>query len=227
MLGPEVRDANVAVVAAVAPAQVSADPALGRLGVRVIAIVEDHQLHMAEDDLDWIIVRAAFGQTDPVQEQGAHHPPGLARFAGMRPILIEGHPERKVRIPATHLLHELANTLGILAWQKHPMHLATDRVIAHEQVEVPAGLLIARQHQSLGRGVTPTAVGFDRNGLDVEEQQPAVGWQIPKNPADPGQDGEAAGILTDELALDAPKADVVFLALAASAPARWISRYVS
>jgi hypothetical protein len=46
-----------------------------------------------------------------------------------------------------------------------------------------------------------------------------------ENPADPGQDGRALGILADEFALDAPKADIVFLAPAAGVPAQWTSRY--
>jgi len=46
-----------------------------------------------------------------------------------------------------------------------------------------------------------------------------------KNPADPGQDGRALGILADEFALDAPKVNIVFLAPAASAPAQWTSQY--
>jgi hypothetical protein len=42
-----------------------------------------------------------------------------------------------------------------------------------------------------------------------------------ENPADPGQDGRPLGILADELALDTPQVDIVFLATAAGAPARW------
>jgi hypothetical protein len=46
-----------------------------------------------------------------------------------------------------------------------------------------------------------------------------------ENPADPGQNGRALGILADEFALDPPEVNIVFLALAAGAPARGTSRY--
>jgi hypothetical protein len=39
-----------------------------------------------------------------------------------------------------------------------------------------------------------------------------------ENPADPGQDGGSLGILADELALDAPQVNIVFLATGAGAP---------
>jgi len=46
-----------------------------------------------------------------------------------------------------------------------------------------------------------------------------------ENPAEPGQNGQAARIGADELALDAPQVDSVFLAPAAGVPVRWTSRY--
>jgi hypothetical protein len=46
-----------------------------------------------------------------------------------------------------------------------------------------------------------------------------------ENPADPGQDGRPLGIGADELALDAPQVDIVFLAPAAAVPAQWPLRY--
>jgi hypothetical protein len=48
-----------------------------------------------------------------------------------------------------------------------------------------------------------------------------------ENPADPSENGGPLRVLAEKLALDAPKADVVFLALAASAPAQWTSPDVS
>jgi hypothetical protein len=47
MFRAQVGNVNEPVVAAVAPAQVSADPALGGAGIKVIAVVQDHQLHIA------------------------------------------------------------------------------------------------------------------------------------------------------------------------------------
>lgn len=59
MLGPEIGDANVAVAAAVAPAQVSADSTLGSVGIGIIAVVQDHQLHIAEEDFNRIVIGTA------------------------------------------------------------------------------------------------------------------------------------------------------------------------
>ena len=105
------------------------------------------------------------------------------------------------------------------------MHLTADGVVGHEQVEEPPRFLVAGQDQPSGRGVAPAAVSFHGNRLDVEKHQPAVVRQMLENPADPGQDGGALRVLTDELALDAPEVNIVFLALAAGVPAQGTSRY--
>ena len=225
MLGPEIGNGNVAVAAAVAPAQMSANTRLGRLDIWVITVVQDHELYIAKERFDRIVIGAAFRQADPVQVQLPHHPPGFARFAGMGTVLIERDPQRHIGMPAAHLAHKPADMLGRFARQHHPMHLAADRVVAHKQVEEASCFLGARQDEALGRGIAPAAVSLHGNRLDIEKQQPAVAWQMLENPADPGQDGGALGILADEFALDAPEVDIVFLALAAGVPAQWTSRY--
>ena len=106
------------------------------------------------------------------------------------------------------------------------MHFSADGIVDHEQIEMPARLLVSRQHEPLGGGVTSPAVGFDGNRLDVEKQQTPLARQMPENPADPGQDRRALRVLTDQLALNAPKAQTVFLATAASVHDPGISPHV-
>jgi hypothetical protein len=211
---------NVAIVAAIAPAQVSAKPGLSGMGIRVMAVIQDHQLHIAKDGFYRVVIWAAFGQTDPVQVQLPHHSPRSTRFDRVSTVLVQRDPHWLVGIPAAYLSHELTHLLGAFARQHHPMHLATDRIVADEQVEEPACFLSAGQHQSLGRGIAPAAIGFHRNRLDIEKQQPATRRQMLENPADPGQAGGSLRILADELALDAPQMNIVFLATDAGAPAR-------
>ena len=115
MLGIEIRDVNKPVMATVATPQVRTDPALSGFRFGVIAVVQDHQLHIAEDRFDRVVVWTAFGQADPMQVKFPHRPPRLARFAGMGPVLIEHHPKRGLGIPAAHLSHELANAVGAFA----------------------------------------------------------------------------------------------------------------
>jgi hypothetical protein len=43
-----------------------------------------------------------------------------------------------------------------------------------------------------------------------------------ENPANPGQDGRSLGIVADQLALNAPQVDIVFLAIDAGTPAQWL-----
>jgi hypothetical protein len=44
-----------------------ADAPLCRFDIRIIAVIQDHQLNVAEDILDRVIIGAAFRQGDPVQ----------------------------------------------------------------------------------------------------------------------------------------------------------------
>jgi hypothetical protein len=69
----QVRDTDAPVESAIAPPQMPADPPLRCFRVRVIAVVEHHQLDVAEDPLDGIIIGTAFGQRDPMQFQLPHH----------------------------------------------------------------------------------------------------------------------------------------------------------
>ena len=96
----------MAIAPPIASTPVRADSPLGRGRIRVVAVVQDHQLHIAEQRLDWIVIRASLGQTHPVQLQRAHGLPGRARLARMRSVLIQHYPNFLVRIPAPNLPQE-------------------------------------------------------------------------------------------------------------------------
>lgn len=66
------------VFASITSPQMGTDPPLSGLGFRIIAGVEDLLLDITEDRLYRIVVGTAFGQADPVQVQGVHHPTGLS-----------------------------------------------------------------------------------------------------------------------------------------------------
>lgn len=65
----QVWDVDPAVLPPVASPQVPADAPLRGFHIRVVAVVEDHQLDVAEDRLDWIVVWAPLGQRHPVPLQ--------------------------------------------------------------------------------------------------------------------------------------------------------------
>src|SRR5262245_53053704 len=63
----QVRDPDAAIGSPVPIPQVGTDASLRRLGVRVIAVIQNHLLHVTEDRFHGVVVRAPFGQGDPVQ----------------------------------------------------------------------------------------------------------------------------------------------------------------
>jgi hypothetical protein len=94
---------NNSIFPAIASPQMRTNPVLCTFGIFVIAVVQDHELDVAEDGLNWIIVRTAFGQADPVQSKVTHDLTGLARFTRMGTILIQRNPNGIVRIPITEV----------------------------------------------------------------------------------------------------------------------------
>jgi len=82
--------------------------------------------------------------------QIAHGLTGLVRLARMSTILIQGNPERSVRIPMTNATHELIDVVSALAWQKHPMYSATPGIVAQKQIKTSACFLITQQDQTFG-----------------------------------------------------------------------------
>lgn len=94
---------NNSIFPAIASTQMRTNPALCTFGLCVIAVVQDHELDVAEDGLNWIIVRTAFGQADPMQVKVTHDLTCLARFTRMGTILIQRNPKSIVRIPITEV----------------------------------------------------------------------------------------------------------------------------
>lgn len=81
-----------------------------------MAVVQDHKLDVTEDVLHWVIIGTTFGQADPMELQIPHRLAGLARFARMRTILIQRHPNRGIRIPLSQAAHELLDIGRTLTW---------------------------------------------------------------------------------------------------------------
>lgn len=107
------------------------------------------------------------------------------------------------------------------------MHLSALGIITDEQVETPMCLLVASQHQALGQGVTPSAVGLHGNRFDIEKYEMPTGGQMSEKPADPSQNCRSLRVWTEKLALHPSKVKIVFLATDASVPVRLISQYVA
>src|SRR3972149_2596647 len=95
------------------------------------------------------------------------------------------------------------------------MHLSADGVITDKQIKEPMCLLVAQQHQTLGRGIAPPTVGFHRDGFDIEEHEMPTGGQVPENPAQSSQNCRSLWVLAEQLALHPPEAHIVFLATGA------------
>jgi hypothetical protein len=218
---------NEAIKAAVASAQMGTDSALRGFRIEVIAVIQDHELYVTKDILDRIVIWAAFRQADPMQLKFTHHLTGLVRFTGVSAVLVKNNPDRDFRIPMPKATQELTDIFSAFAGQKHPMHLSTYGIITHEQVKAPACFLVAQKHQTLGQCVAPSAIGFDRNRFDVEKDETPVGGQVPENPADSSQNCRALGVLTEQLALNPPEAQTVFLTTGANVRVQWTSRYAS
>jgi hypothetical protein len=210
-----------AIMAAVASAKICNNSALSGFGIWVIAVVQDHELYVTKDILDRVIVVTAFGQADPVQLKFTHYLTGLTRFTGMSAILVKSNPDRDFGIPMPKMAHELTDIFSAFAGQEHPMHLSAYGIKAHKQVEAPACFLVAQKHQTLGRCVAPSAIGFDSHRLDVEKQETPVSRQMPENPADASQNCGALWVLTEQLALNPPETQAVFLTTGANARAQW------
>jgi hypothetical protein len=206
----QVWDADPAVAPAVSVAQVPADPPLRRPRVGVVAVVQDHLLHVAEDRLHGVIVRTPLGQRDPAQPQAAHGPARLPGLAGVRRVPVQDDADRPAGVPAPHPPHEPADAGRVLGGVEGPVGAAAVDLVSREQVEPPARPLVPRQHQAAGPGVAPPAVGLHRDRLDVEEQQHAPARPVPPPGPDPGQDGAAARVGAGQFALHAAEGEPPF-----------------
>lgn len=68
------------------------------------------------------------------------------------------------------------------------MDTPAPHVVKDKQVEQAPRLLSAVECQAASRGVTSPAVGLDRDGLDIEEEQDSRAGELAPDPADSGQD---------------------------------------
>ena len=91
------------------------------------------------------------------------------------------------------------------------MDAAVIHLVEQEQVEPTASLLIPLQDQAPVPGVTSSAVGLDRNRLDIEERQEGAAGAVMPPPSQAVQDHPPIGIGAEELALDATKGVPPFL----------------
>ena len=76
---------------------------LSTFSICVMAVVQDHELDVTKDRLHWVVVRAAFGQADPMEAKCMHDLTGQPRLTGMGTILIQDNPNWNVRIPFTEV----------------------------------------------------------------------------------------------------------------------------
>ena len=60
-------------MAMVTSAEIGVNSVLSGFGIRVIAVVQNQALDVTKDILHRVIVRAAFGQADPIQLKFTHH----------------------------------------------------------------------------------------------------------------------------------------------------------
>jgi len=163
----------VPILSPIAVTQMLADAMLSCLYVGIIAIVQQHQLNIAKHDFDRVVVGTAFGQTDPMQVQRAHDTPRISRLARMSAILIERDPERLIREPAPQAAHELTDVTGAFTGKETPIDSPLNRIVGDEQIEQAACFLRSREHQFLGGGVAPAAIGFHGDRFYIKEDQPA------------------------------------------------------
>jgi hypothetical protein len=64
---------NQAIPAAIATTKMGANSMLGTFGIWVITVIQDHELNITEDRFHRIVIRATFGQADPVKVKITHH----------------------------------------------------------------------------------------------------------------------------------------------------------
>jgi hypothetical protein len=206
----QVADAHEAVFPAVAGPQVSADAPLGRLGIWVVAVVQDRLLDIAEKGFRRVVVWAPLGQTRPPQTQLPHQPLRLLRFAGVSRVLIQSDPQRLRRIPPPDPTHEPADRPRPFAGKEPPADPAVIDLVKEEQVEPPPRLLLGLEDQLFLAGVAPPAVGLDRNRLDVEENQEFPAATVPPQPLEPAQDRSPLRVGAQEFATHATQAEPPF-----------------
>lgn len=202
---------NKAVLAPVALAPVSADASLCGSRIGIVAGIQDHLLQVAEEGFQRIVVGTSLGQTDPVQLEFPHHFAGEAGLAGVSTVLIQDYPYLLGRIPAAEPAQGAGHLRGVFLAVEGPAYPPTIDLVEAEEIEEAPGFLVAWDLQVPSRGVAPSSVGLDRDGLLVEEQEQARAGPVPPSRANPGQNRGPLRVIAAELALEAPEADAPFL----------------
>ncbi len=134
-----------------------ADAPLCRFNIRIIAAIQDHQLHIAEDILDGIIIGTPLGQGDPMElHQPAHQSACSLGRTGMGGIAIQHHLHGLLRIPASNLLHKPTHLLRALVLVKGPSAAAGLDIIGDEQIEQAPRALSTSQDPLLGPSYNAT-----------------------------------------------------------------------
>lgn len=206
----QIRDADLWIRSPIASSQMRTDPFFGSLLMRIVAVVQDHHLHIAEDGFDRVVIWTSLGQTDPVQVQFSHHSPSRSRFARMRPVLIQGDPDRLIWIPSADLSHKPADIHRTLSRKVGPSDSPVEGIVDHKQIEPAARLLRPRQDQLLFQRVAASTVGFDKDGFDVKKQQHAVPRKMPENQANSTQNRASLRIIADDFAPDSTQMESPF-----------------
>lgn len=68
----QIGDLNKAIPAAVDGLKVSTDAPLRGLDIVIITVIEDHELNITKHIFNRIVIRTAFGQSNPMQLQLSH-----------------------------------------------------------------------------------------------------------------------------------------------------------
>jgi hypothetical protein len=165
---------TVPIPPAMAAAPGRAAPPLGRPGIGIVAVVQNHPLPIANQRFHRVVIRTALGQTRPGPLPLA---PGLsrgARWARMRSVLSPPHPDLLFRIPAPELPQKANRNESTLARQKRPAPpLAVDLVNGKPR-EPAAPLLLPGPSPARGRRRAAAALGFAIDRLAIKKQQHAL-----------------------------------------------------
>ncbi len=124
------------------PAQVRTNASFGSAGIRIIAVIQDYQLDVAEHCLHGVIIGTGFGQTDKGNFSSRMMWARQARLARVGRVLIQGDPHLSVWIAATHLTHELTDIDRAFPRQEGPVCASRAGIIAQEEIESDAHLLM-------------------------------------------------------------------------------------
>lgn len=104
MLGIQIRHVNETIPATIATTKMGANSMLSEFGIWIIAIIQDHELDVTKDCFHRVVIRATFGQADPMEMQFTHDLTSKPRFARMGTVLIQDDPHGNVRIPSAEVI---------------------------------------------------------------------------------------------------------------------------